>query len=186
MANYPTSLDNFSDKTALVDSPMAAHINNIQDVVQVLEAKVGIDSSAVATSLDYKVNNFFVENTRMMWFYENTAPTGWTVATDLSASDAVVAVKGGSQDYNVNGGNVAGSWLQPSHSLTATEIPAHTHTYYRTVGRRVYDDTANIYSVRIGSNTTTTGSIGGGGSHSHGNTYRPYSAIGILAQYTGA
>ena len=184
MINYPTTLDNLRAKTALVDSPMSKYINDLRDVVEVLEAKVGIDTSAVSTSLDYKVNTFFVENTRMMWFYENTAPTGWTIATDLSASDAIVAVKGGSNDYNVNGGNVAGSWLTATHTLTEAEMAPHTHTYTGRAGTSIA--ITSVSSVRSGSNTTSTGSVGGGGSHNHGNTYRPYAAIGLLAQYTGA
>jgi hypothetical protein len=37
---------------------------------------------------------------RKLWLYENTAPTGWTIA---SVTDGVIAVKGGSDAYNVNG-----------------------------------------------------------------------------------
>ena len=182
--NYPTTLDSFAAKTADVDSPMSKYVNDMREAVEVLEAKVGIDTSAVSTSLDYKVNNFFVENTRMMWFYENTAPTGWTTATDLSASDAVLAIKGGSNDYNVNGGNVAGSWLTATHTLSVAEMAPHQHSYTGRSGTSIA--ITSVSAVRSLSNTTTTGSTGGDCSHNHGNTYRPYAAIGLLAQYTGA
>ncbi len=133
--NYPTSLDSFSDKVDNVDDAMAVDINDVQDAIEALEAKIGIDSSVVTTSLDYKVNNFFATG-RKLWIYENTAPTGWSI---VGVSDVAMAVKGGTGLYNVNGGNVAGtSWANlkahthtgPSHihSGTGLSAPNHAHT----------------------------------------------------------
>lgn len=51
--NFPTSLDSYSTKVDNVDNVMAAHINNVQDAVEALEAKIGIDGSVVTNSLDY-------------------------------------------------------------------------------------------------------------------------------------
>ena len=48
-----------------------------------------------------------------VWFYLNVAPTGWAI--DTSAADAILAVKGGTNAYNVAGGNQAGTWTQPNH-----------------------------------------------------------------------
>lgn len=58
--NFPSSLDNFtnptsSDATNSVTVPHAAQHANINDAVEALQAKVGVDGSAVTTSLDYKV-----------------------------------------------------------------------------------------------------------------------------------
>ena len=58
--NYPTSLDNFtnpqpSDALDSVAAPHATQHSDLNDAVEALEAKVGADSSAVASSLDYKV-----------------------------------------------------------------------------------------------------------------------------------
>lgn len=58
--NFPTSLDNFTNpiSTDTMDSvtvPHATQHANINDAVEALEAKVGINSSAVTSSLDYKV-----------------------------------------------------------------------------------------------------------------------------------
>lgn len=55
--NFPTSLDSYTAKVDGTDYPQAAHINNPQDAIVALETKVGIDSSAVATSLDYLLKN---------------------------------------------------------------------------------------------------------------------------------
>jgi hypothetical protein len=51
--NYPSSLDSYTVKTDNVDDVLAAHVNNLQDAMSALQAKIGIDSSAVNTSLDY-------------------------------------------------------------------------------------------------------------------------------------
>ena len=59
--NYPTSLDTFTNPTASdamnsVTVPHATQHSDLNDAVEALEAKVGIDGSAVATSLEYRVN----------------------------------------------------------------------------------------------------------------------------------
>lgn len=58
--NYPTSLDSLTnptgtDTTTAVDH--ASQHSNANDAIEALEAKVGVNSSAVTTSLDYKVSN---------------------------------------------------------------------------------------------------------------------------------
>ncbi len=59
MANYPTSLDSLTNPTSgnFHNSPSHStqHINE-NDAIELLEAKVGIDSSAVTTSHDYKLS----------------------------------------------------------------------------------------------------------------------------------
>ena len=52
--NFPSNLDTYADKTS-ADTITSAGWNNLQDAIEALEAKVGKDSSAVTTSLDYDV-----------------------------------------------------------------------------------------------------------------------------------
>jgi microcystin-dependent protein len=54
---FPTTLDSIADVTDGVDYPEATHINTLNDAVEAIEEKIGIDSSAVSTSLDYKIKN---------------------------------------------------------------------------------------------------------------------------------
>lgn len=57
--NFPTSLDALTNPTAsdpLTNPSHADQHANVNDAVEALEAKVGVNGSAVATSLDYKVN----------------------------------------------------------------------------------------------------------------------------------
>lgn len=51
---FPTSLDTFTTKNN-GDTLQAAHVNDIQDAVSALEAKVGVDGSSVATSHAKKI-----------------------------------------------------------------------------------------------------------------------------------
>lgn len=60
--NYPTSLDTFSNPTStdLMENALAGLDHDVQhsnanDAIEALEAKVGIDGSAVTTSFDYKL-----------------------------------------------------------------------------------------------------------------------------------
>jgi microcystin-dependent protein len=55
--NFPTGLDSYTTKIDNVDAVMAAHVNNIQDAVSALEAKIGVNSSSVNTSVDYFLKN---------------------------------------------------------------------------------------------------------------------------------
>lgn len=59
-ANFPTSLDTLTDPTASdkLNSgsvPHASQHADLNNIVEALEAKVGVNSSAVATSHDYKI-----------------------------------------------------------------------------------------------------------------------------------
>lgn len=56
--NFPTSLDSFTNPTSsntLATVDHASQHANINDAVAALQTKVGINSSAVTTSLDYQV-----------------------------------------------------------------------------------------------------------------------------------
>ena len=56
--NFPTSLDALTNPTAsdpLTNPSHADQHANVNDAVEALQAKVGVNGSAVATSLDYKV-----------------------------------------------------------------------------------------------------------------------------------
>jgi hypothetical protein len=157
-----------------------------------------------------------------MYFYQNTAPIGWSI---VSVTDKLLAVKGGSAAYNTTGGSTAGTWTQPSHVhatqghvLTIAEMPSHNHTGTTSTGGahthdvRVYPADPPQYRTGINlssylssspssvsnaalsdgahNHTFTTSSKGSGSSHSHGNTggsatastWRPYAAVGIIAE----
>jgi hypothetical protein len=51
--NYPSALDTYVTLVDNVDNVLAAHVNDKGSAIAALEAKVGVDSSAVTTSIDY-------------------------------------------------------------------------------------------------------------------------------------
>ena len=66
-SNFPLSLDSFTNpsSTDAMDSvsvPHATQHSDLNDAVEALQAKVGADSSAVASSLDYKVAQLEASN----------------------------------------------------------------------------------------------------------------------------
>lgn len=75
--NFPTSLDSFTDPTSTdyLNSPdHAGQHTDKNDAVEALEAKVGVDNSAVTTSLDYLVKKYKkVEKTTNETRNNNTA-----------------------------------------------------------------------------------------------------------------
>lgn len=125
--------------------------------------------------------------TTKAWFYQNVAPTGWTI--DATPADAVLAVKGGSNAYNANGGTQAGTWTQPNHDHTYNTVIAHTHPLGAGAGIRVltssgslaYQEIVGSYDISSYSATGSTGSASGttaGGATAA--TYRPLGQIGII------
>lgn len=64
----------------------------------------------------------------IIYYYGNSAPAGWTYESSLT--DKVLAVKGGSNAYDVNGGNEAGSWTQPNHNHNHNHSGLnHSHSF---------------------------------------------------------
>jgi len=99
----------------------------------------------------------FIPAGTKMWFYQNTAPTGWVI--DSTPADAILAVKGGSAAYNVNGGMAAGTWTHPTHTHTG---PSHTHTgpsHTHTGPSHAHSILTHTHTFSAGAHTHTTGSL---------------------------
>ena len=129
----------------------------------------------------------------IVWMYLNAAPPGWKVLT--TGADTVLAVAGGSGDYNVNGGlpDNAASW--DIDGLTNAAEAAHTHTMATTATAASWD-TGNPVQIVSNKLTGSTGgsssvnqvddAVGAGSSHNHAissdSTYRPKASVGKLYQ----
>jgi hypothetical protein len=163
------------------------------------EITAGVVSTKAIAPDQLALANIVFPTGTAMWFYQNVAPTGWTLSA--TTSDVLLAVKGGTGAYNVNGGTQAGTWTAPAHTLDTTEIPAHTHDVGANVGvpvfsisfnpagsgTNIYDATAWLSSMADNVNAVTelklfqTNTVGGGLSHNHGGTtYRPLANVGII------
>jgi hypothetical protein len=141
-----------------------------------------------------------------IWIYRNDTVEGMVV--DSSLTDRVIAIKGGSQAYDVNGGNVAGTWTQEQHAHAG---PNHNHKWYLDKGdaatAKTYNSAGSEINVSRGNyssgnyipcNNGATGTErlkgagaldplytekAGTGSTGQGgtpNTWRPAAAVGTL------
>lgn len=56
-SNFPITLDTFTTKVAGLDYVKVVETNTQSSAIEKLQAKVGVDGSAITSSLDYKVTN---------------------------------------------------------------------------------------------------------------------------------
>jgi len=109
-----------------------------------------------------------------MLFYQDTAPTGWTIQNTLD-DKLIYVTKGSAAGGQVGGAaHTTGSWTisgiaANSHVLTIAEMPAHDH-FIPSQGVGV---NAHWYTGLSGDGDGTTGITGGGGGHTHTATHTP-------------
>lgn len=116
----------------------------------------------------------------VMLFYQNAAPTGWTISAALND----YALKIVSSAGGVTSGSVAYSTLfartaTDSHTLTTDEIPSHTHSWGTSNPLNATSGASG--SASGGGTTYTTGATGGGSGHTHNIDMRVQTASVILA-----
>lgn len=116
---FPTALDTYSTKVDGTDYPQASHINNPQDAILALEAKVGINGSAVTTSHDY-----------LLTTKANTASPTFTGTVTIPT----LSVTGNSTIGDSSGDTLT---INPS-AVTWANNPTHSgnHTFSGTAGIR--------------------------------------------------
>ena len=130
-----------------------------------------------------------------MLFYQDTAPSGWTIQDTLD--DKLVYITKGSAAGGEIGGTVhsTGSWTISgfdanvgNHTLTIAEMPAHNHPMGNVGG---YNAVANAgYPSPHGTGYSATVYVadqGGGGAHnhpmaSHAGTWRPSAYCCIICE----
>ena len=115
----------------------------------------------------------------VMLFYQNAAPTGWTISAALND----YALKIVSSAGGVIAGSVAYSTLfsrtaTDSHTLTIPEMPSHDHDTY-IIALQSTGAGGNVVPFNVGG--ARTGLTGGGGGHTHPLDMRVQTASVILA-----
>lgn len=156
---FPAALDTIVDKVDSIDYPLAADVNGAYDCIEKLEAKVGVDDSAVTSSLDYLVKagtdpghthtgiaalSTFLTNLTgaiAMWPTE-TPPTGWLECngasisrTTYSALFAVIGCAYGTFSISTfNLPDLRGKFVRAWDNARGVDVDAATRTAVTAVG----------------------------------------------------
>lgn len=150
--SFPTGLDTFTNPNA-GDAPTSpAHHTqhtNANDAIAALEAKVGVDGSAVATSLDYKIAHIAGTNVGQGALSARPSPSGagkLYYANDsiydvyLDSGAAWIPVKGGYQctePPSFTNGNLGSVNKTTSHGGLVLDAPAdagvNLHYFYKAI-----------------------------------------------------
>jgi microcystin-dependent protein len=155
--SFPSGLDALTNPTSgntLASPDHAGQHADANDAIEALEAKVGVNGSAVTTSLDYKVSYGIPSGVINMWA-TTTAPTSWLLCdgtavsrTTYAALFAVISttygvgdnsttfnlpnLKGkvpvGRDSADVSFDSMGETGGAKTHTLTSAEMPVHTHT----------------------------------------------------------
>lgn len=122
--DYPTSLDNFTNpaSTDLMNSVTVPHNEqhaNANDAIEALQAKVGVDSSAVTTSIDYQLNTGYRYHSTVYYTSNGTftkATYPWLrairVTVQAAGGGGAHAETTGAGQISVGGGGGSGTWAQ--------------------------------------------------------------------------
>lgn len=115
----------------------------------------------------------------VMLFYQNAAPSGWTISAALNDyAMKIVSSAGGVTSGSVLYSTLFGRTATDSHVLTIPEMPAHTHP----VNRGGNETSVQAGGIKVATDASdTTGSTGGGGGHTHNIDMRVFTASMILA-----
>lgn len=122
MANFPTSLDSLTSKVDNVDTVVASHVNTLQDIVSALEAKVGIDSSAVTTSHDYLLRHLPAQQAN--WDIGSFELRAQTLYADVTTGTAPMTISSTTKVTNLNSDLLDDQ--EGSYYLNATNMSSGT------------------------------------------------------------
>jgi len=116
----------------------------------------------------------------VMLFYQNAAPTGWTISSSLNDyALKIVSSAGGVTSGSVAYSTLFGRTTTDSHTLIVSEMPAHTHTV-AALDANAGSGVGNGGGIGI-LETIPSSSVGGSGAHTHPLDMRVQTASIILA-----
>lgn len=113
---YPGAQDTFTTRTA-GDTISESHINDLQDVVELLEKRLGITG-----------DELIIGGTKML-IYADVSPANWTI--DNAMDDKLVFVTKGSTAGGQTGGGAhsTGTW-----TVSGISVADHNHQWYEYTG----------------------------------------------------
>jgi len=137
--NFPTSLDALTNPVAgdSLSSPShAGQHADANDAIEALQAKVGVDGSAVTTSIDYKLRNLtgsVVDQLEENWNIVASAATG-TINFDVKTASIWYYTSNATANHTVNvrgdGSTTLSSLLAVGDSITVVWANTNGATAY--------------------------------------------------------
>jgi hypothetical protein len=138
--NFPTSLDALTNPVAgdSLSSPShAGQHADANDAIEALQAKVGVNDSAVTTSIDYKLRNLtgsVVDQLEENWNIVASAATG-TINFDVKTASIWYYTSNASANHTLNvrgdGSTTLSSLLAVGDSITVVWANTNGTTAYR-------------------------------------------------------
>ena len=157
-----------------------ADLANTSQVVTAATATAGTNTNQVATTAfvkaeiaatpAYPVGAIFTTTVAYANSAAVVAAIGGTTWTAFGAGKVLVGVDAGDTDFDT----VEETGGAKTHTLTISEMPAHTHSYDR---QNTSTDAISIHDIvrtTGGNSSSTTGSTGGGTAH---NNLQPYITV---------
>ena len=155
--NYPGSLDTYPALVDGVDILEGADQNNVRDAIEALQAKVGVNSSAVSSSHDYKLAKLVgeaataddSESNAMLKSHAYLAQTAGFVTVFASTDNRMQLYVGATNDPAG-----AGTLVNESHATNTDRINVHA-----------FVPNGRYFEVTLSSETPTiiwTGMVNGG------------------------
>ncbi len=161
--NFPGSLDTYTTKVDNTDDVLAAHINDPQDAIEALEAKVGVDSSAITNSHDYLLTHLPAQVQNVdIGAYELRAKTFYS---DQTTGNAPFTVLSTTVVTNLNADTVDGYSAASLIEFASGDLMLSTNTSPGSGWTDVSSSYENKF-IRITSGTPLD--TGGSDTHTHG------------------
>jgi len=168
--SFPSGLDALTNPTSgdtLASPDHAAQHANVNDAVEALEAKVGVDGSAVVTSLDYKITNGIFSalavDTNVLVVDATNNRVGVNTASPGTAVDVVgtATVRAAATQDGVALTGRAGGTSSYEVTLTPTTLTGdQALTLPNATGTVI--TTGNLTDFTVTAGTTSTGATGVG------------------------
>jgi len=152
--NFPVSLDDLAN-VGTGDTITPAHKNDLNDIVEALEAKVGIDNSAVATSHDYLLTHLPAQAQNFDVGAYNVR--GLTLTSDVAVGTIPVNVTSTTKCTNLNADTVDGTHLAGLQTILTNSAGLRAALNDETgSGRAVFNDNPTLVIPVLGVATATS------------------------------
>jgi hypothetical protein len=115
------------------------------------------------------------DSNNKIWMYSNTASDGWAI-DGTAPTDVVIALKGGSDAYDADGGTEAGDFDPGTHTH---DVGSHTHPV-GSISAIEWGAGDVVGSLHGGPPANTGAGVGTTDADGANPSYRPEAAVGTL------